>query len=104
VANILCFYRDSYFVWSTAINCPVTYGMTESECVEWLSYQYNIPGFGYVAEAIARANRSGTNSDLLSLKDLTDYNRAGFDEEHISLDEIYRIYCCENRQYHKYNV
>lgn len=104
MANILCFYRDSYFIWSTMVDAPSTFGMTEAECVEWLSWQNNIPGFGYAAEAIARANKFGTNSDVITLEDINSWNRAGPGESPISLDDIYTIYCSENRQYTQDNV
>jgi len=97
VADILCFYRDRYFVWSTVTDAPSTYGMTERECVEWFSFNNNIRGFGHAAGLMALARKSGTTSSLLSLDDIDYWNRAGHSETRLSLDEIYRIYCEERR-------
>ena len=100
MANILCFYRDSYWIWETGLDAPSTYGMTEQECVERLQWGFSRMGrldFGTVAEIMARARKSGTNSNTVTLDSINDFNRAGIWEGYLTLDEIYQIYCVEKR-------
>ena len=97
MADILCFYRNRYFIWSTVVDAPTTYGMTERECVQWLSLINNISGFGHAAAEMVDAQKSGTNSELVTLDTINSHNRAGYREGYLTLDEIYQIYCVEQR-------
>lgn len=101
MANVLCFYRDRYFMWSTVVDAPSSLGMTERECVNSLVWNWNGHtghSWGIVAENMALARKSGTNSSIVTLEDINKFNRAGYGESWLSLDEIYQIYCVEQRE------
>lgn len=85
--------KDKYFEWSSIIDAPVTYGMTEEELRQYTEKEYGRKGVEALPERLARVEKVGT-SELTAncLQDTIGYNRAGPKETKLSAREIYRKY------------
>ena len=90
MGRYICHKDGVFFEWSTVVDAPVTYGMTEAEMREHHKLFYGV-GEG-VDERIDRAIEKGTSSwTEPSLESLIFHNRAGPDEAEITLDEIMKL-------------
>jgi hypothetical protein len=91
----VCQYNGRWFEWSTVVDAPVTFGMTREEFIDYYNNEYS----GRDLESrMERAEQKGTSSMMDStLEDLITSNRAGYNENHLTLGEIERIYLIEKR-------
>lgn len=95
----LIVHHDGYFFeWSTVTDAPCTTGASRAEFEEYYREQYGEQGARSLPERLDRAIKYGTSSiEPMSVHDLIAGNRAGPNETELSLDEIIRIYCIEQR-------
>lgn len=85
--------RDKYFEWSTVVDAPTTYGMTETELHEHVRFHHGEEGMKELPERMERVAAKGTSSHMdTSLAELLQCNRAGEGEKHLTEDEIYAAY------------
>ena len=85
--------KDRYFEWSTIVDAPVTYGMTLDELKEYIKEEYGNEGLSGLPQRLERVEKYGTSSHYHeSVKQLCSSNRAGENEKHISLKQIYKQY------------
>jgi hypothetical protein len=85
--------KDLYFEWSTIVDAPVTWGMTEEELREWTKENLGAEGLRELPERIERVGRKGTSyQGPYNLEDVISGNRAGPQETELSMDEIYIRY------------
>lgn len=85
--------KDRFFEWSTVVDAPITYGMTEEELRAYMKDEYGNEGLSRLPERLARVAAKGTSSCVDdSLADLVGYNRAGPNETCLTEEEIYARY------------
>lgn len=84
--------KDRYFEWSSVVDAPVTYGMTEDELRAWVRLHYGLVGERELPARLARVEMFGTSAPGYSLKDILAGNRAGPDEKPLTADQIYEMY------------
>ena len=85
--------KDRYFEWSTIVDAPVTYGLTLDELREYIKEEYGNEGLEELPARLERVEKYGTSSqNQESAEDLCARNRAGENEKHISLKQIYKQY------------
>lgn len=85
--------KDRYFEWSTVVDAPITYGMTEDELRAYMKDEYGNEGLSRLSERLARVAAKGTSSLVDDgLADLIRYNRAGPNETSLTEEEIYARY------------
>jgi len=84
--------KDRYFEWSTVVDAPITYGMTEDELRVYIKNEYGTDGLSRLPERLARVATKGCSSCVQSLAHLVEYNRAGPNETCLTEQEIYARY------------
>ena len=85
--------KDRYFEWSTVSDSPTTYGMTLDKLREYIKEEYGNVGLEQLPARLERVEKYGTSSyDYESATKLCAHNRAGENEKHISLEQIYKRY------------
>lgn len=85
--------KDLYFEWSTVVDAPVTYGMTLDELKAYVKEERGNDGLRELPRELENIERQGTAIQTnYTLAELTDNNRAGENEKHISLEKIYERY------------
>lgn len=86
--------RGYYLEWSTIVDAPITYGMTLEELKEYIRLEYGRNGLLQLPARLDRVEEYGTSCfDGRSVKSVIHDNRAGWNEETLTLDEIYEKYC-----------
>lgn len=87
--------RDTeYFLeWSTGVDAPITFGMSESELREHVREEYGAVGIADLDERIARCRKRGTSSRIGSLEGYISTNRAGAGETRLTTAQIIDAYC-----------
>jgi hypothetical protein len=82
--------KDRYFEWSTIVDAPVSYGMTEEQIKEVHSNEKNFK------ERLERAKEKGHSYlgyyGTLTLDEILACNRAGDGETELTAEEIYDKY------------
>jgi hypothetical protein len=91
--------EDKYFEWSTIVDAPVTYGMTEQELRDYIKEEYGNQGLEGLPDRLKRVARQGTSclSDC-PIDDLLTHNRAGDNDSRLTKEEIYAKYSQNNAQ------
>lgn len=98
MGEYICHHDGHFFLWSSIVDAPVTFGMTRHEFEEHWRDEYGRRGLEDLGPRIERALAKGTSSMLHpSLLALTRFNRAGFKGNTLTFDEIIRIYLVEGR-------
>ncbi len=89
--------KDRYFIWSTIVDAPLTYGMTEEDLQAYFAHAKN--ALRALPERLARVAKTGTSAlDGLTLEKLLAGNRAGEKEAHLTMEEIYKRYAVKTGQ------
>ena len=86
---------EKYLEWSTIVDAPVTYGMTEKDFSQYYKEQYGIQGYeNDYRSRMERVNATGTSAfGYKSVDELIRNNRAGKNEENLSKEEIIQHFC-----------
>lgn len=86
--------KDCYFLFSSVVDAPVTFGMSLDEFKEYYEFEYGQDGLNNLDNRLARVEKYGS-SDMagLSADDVLEFNRAGPNEDELTIDEIYKAYC-----------
>ena len=92
MARCLIKIKDKYFEWSTIVDAPVTYGMTEEELEKYIERQYGKIGLNKLPHRLERVEETGTSAYWCDLKSIITPNRAGGSEEELTKEEIYNKY------------
>jgi len=88
--------KDKYFVWSTIVDAPVTYGMDKEGLKNFIKLEYGNKGLRELPKRLERVEEKGVSwMDKTDLESTIDFNRAGENEECISKEEIYERYTKE---------
>ena len=78
-----------FFEWSTIVDAPVSYGMTQEEYEKYYLYKYGSSAMEDFPARLERAVQNGTSCHRkMSFDELIKGNRAGPNETEISKDEI----------------
>ena len=86
--------HDYLFEFSTIVDAPVTWGMTLPEFKKYYRDEYGRDGYRHLEERLQRVFRWGTSYQWgNSPHDILWLNRAGPDENRLTVEEIYRAYC-----------
>jgi hypothetical protein len=85
--------QDRYFIWSTVVDAPVTYGMNRDELEQFVQAEQGARGLEALPERLERVEQKGTSSRIdASLAKLLVGNRAGDGETRLTEAEIYAKY------------
>jgi len=80
--------------WSTIVEAPVTWGMTEEEFRSYYQTKYGTDEMEKLGERLARVEAKGTSARHYDdLDDLIFSNRAGHREAHLDKEGIIEFYC-----------
>lgn len=86
--------KEWFLEWSTIVDAPVTFGMSEAELLDHIRFKYGNDGISRLPERLARVRRNGCSClPEMNLEDLLAYNRAGKGETTLTTDEIIDDYC-----------
>lgn len=83
---------ERFWEWSTIVDAPVTYAMTEEQLREWHLEEYGRRGSTGIDGRIDRARETGTSGYGMTREDVISHNRAGPNETHATLEEIMERY------------
>lgn len=93
ILRLECGGVERFLVWSTVVDTPVSYGLTEQELVEWFTIEHGRSGTERLPAQIDRARRCGTSSLMYeSAEKAYALNFAGQRGETLTLDEIWDRY------------
>lgn len=86
--------KEKYFIWSTVVDAPVTYGMTREELEDYYQAEYGRQGMYDFEDRMKDVEKKGVSEAYFnkSVKDLIKGNRAGPNETKLTLDQIYEQY------------
>ena len=93
--GILSLHRDGetrYVEWSTVVDAPVTYAMTEDELRAHMKEEYGNEGLRELPERMKRVAATGTSFRDTTADEVTSGNRAGPDETTLTMDELVATY------------
>lgn len=99
MGRCIAYHDGLFFEWSSVVDAPVTFGMTEAELREHIATRYGAEGLSIADNRIERAKRIGTSyiDHEESFDDLVNFNRAGPNETRLTKDQIVQIYMVEKR-------
>lgn len=93
MAHIIIKLRDKYFVWSTSVDAPITYGMTEAALVDFIRERDGQTGLDELPRRLERVAKFGSSSaHNESAQDTIAHNRAGPGERCLTEDELWEAY------------
>lgn len=99
MAHFIVKIKDKYMVHSSICDAPITNGMDRDELERWCRDEYGRSGMVDFEQRMARVEEKGTSSFAdSSVEDTLCCNRAGPNEEFLTLDEIYQRYCTTGEQ------
>lgn len=88
-----------YMVWSTIVDAPATFGMTRQELTEYVREQQGADGLRDLDQSLERVEKYGSSYfEPQSAEEVLSFNRAGYQETELTLDQIIDIYCVEQRE------
>lgn len=82
--------EDKYVIWSTIVDAPITYAQRREDMIALLSAR-NDNDWDWAVQAVAEADRNGANHGE-TLKSVLAGNRAGPNEERLTLAQILEMY------------
>lgn len=80
--------EEYYLEWSSVVDAPITKGMTRNEFIEWFKTEY---GEQYVQEWLNNEN------NFADIENFLKYNSAGENDEELTKEEIFELYCVKYR-------
>jgi hypothetical protein len=81
--------RGYFLEYSTTSDSPVIFGMNYSDYMDWYREEYGRAGMREFDIIVQRA----LNGGIVYAKDVLSTNRAGKNERHLSIDNVYKAYC-----------
>lgn len=86
-------FKDKYMIFSTIVDAPVTYGMTIGELEDYVRMTHGQSGLDDLPKRLERVERYGSSSmGKRSAEDVMGFNRAGPNEDCLTMEEIYQAY------------
>lgn len=86
--------KDYYFSFSSIVDAPVTFGMSLDEFKEYYKSEYGQAGLMNLDGRLARVEKYGSsNMAGLTAKEVLEPNKAGPNEDSLTVEEIYKAYC-----------
>jgi len=85
--------REWYMEWSTVVDAPSTVGMTYDEFLGYYAEEYGAHGMARLYDRMKRVAIRGCSSFDTSPKELVQCNRAGENENTLTLEQIIDKYC-----------
>ena len=81
--------------WSTVVDAPVTYGMTEAQLGEHIMTTQGSDGLGRLSRRmeVARSRGGLASTSFLDYERDVDHNRAGAKETSITIAQLIDVYC-----------
>jgi hypothetical protein len=80
-------FGGKYCEWSTVVDAPVTYLLSEGELREHIRQQYGEESVAELGKRLERVAQYGCSGQGYTKQDLLGYNRAGPDEAHLGTEE-----------------
>lgn len=80
-------------IWSTVVDAPITYGMTEAALREYIKEEEGQSGLRELDDRLERVRTKGTSSyDDATWQDTIRFNRAGPNETELDIAGIWAAY------------
>ena len=83
----------AYLVWSSVVDAPITYGLTEYQLLCWLDEQHGANGRLWWDRVKARVEMTGSSETAYTVEQILSNNRAGPGEIELTKQEIIEAYC-----------
>jgi hypothetical protein len=99
MGRCICYVTDKekqyYFLWSTIVDAPITFGMELDEFMDFMKEEYGNQGWDGLNESLERARKHGTSwaSENYPLDRMINNNRAGKNETTLTKEQIVEWYC-----------
>lgn len=94
MSRIIVKLRDFYFTYSSIADAPIEYGKNLDAFKADYRFQYGEEGMRQLEARLARVEKYGSSSiDRESAEDVLSGNRAGPDEDELTIEEIYKAFC-----------
>lgn len=88
MSNMIAEFGGLFCEWSTIVDAPVSYLMTEEELTEYIKEKYGTEGLRQLPERMERVKANGTSSlHGETKKDLLSCNRAGARERRVRTEK-----------------
>lgn len=81
--------NEYYLIWSTVVNSPITKGMTKEEFIQWR--------LDNIGEPVSQ-EWLDDKSNFANIENFLKYNCAGENEEELTKEEIFELYCVKYRK------
>ena len=99
MGRCICYVKDTddteyYFLWSTVVDAPVTFGMNLEGFQEFMRYEYGNRGMEDLQQSLERARERGTSWVCgPTFDEMIKFNRAGENESTLSREQLIEWYC-----------
>lgn len=102
MGHFICHHKDRFFMWSSVVDAPITFGLSRNEFTSWYRAEYG-KGDARIQDDLptrmTRAIDKGTSAFMYgSLEHLVRHNHAGYGGSRLTLEQIIQIYCVERRE------
>lgn len=88
--------KDHYLIWCTMMDAPATHGSSLAALKSYYKQKYGERGLLDLSERLKRVEIKGVSSHLHdNFKELIQHNRAGDQEEELTMQQIIEKYCRE---------
>ena len=88
--------KDYYLLWCTMVDAPATYGGSLLALKNYYKDEYGEKGLLDLSDRLERVEKKGVSSHIHdSFEELIVFNRAGDDEEELTMQQIIEKYCRE---------
>ncbi len=85
---------NCYFEYSTIVDAPVTFGMSHKEFIDHYRAEYGNDGMRDLNNRLTSVERYGSSHiEGRSAEDILFLNRAGPNDDELTVDEIHKAYC-----------
>lgn len=93
----ICYVKDGeeefYFLWSSIVDSPITFGMGLEEFMEFMHEEYGRLGWSNIEGDLERARRKGISWRNYTLDEVILLNRAGKNETRLTKEELIEWFC-----------
>lgn len=88
--------KDYYLIWCTMTDSPATYGCSLASLKNYYKKEYGEKGLLDLSRRLQRVEEKGVSSHIHdSFEELIGCNRAGNNEEELTMQQIIEKYCRE---------
>jgi pyrroloquinoline quinone (PQQ) biosynthesis protein C len=84
--------KNKYFEWSSVVDAPTSDGMSREELDDFVKTRHGKNEAEHLDEVLKLVDELGTSIEGVGVAELISGNRAGDNEEELTMEEIYKAY------------